>query len=81
MEDIYKIKGSTYKMLSVYFALSVFYVDRLDIRGRVLRRDSSLTLRMTSKPTVLTDNGVVVLAVEAILRVRRNIIRGTATSE
>ena len=62
MEDIYKIKGSTYKMLSVYFALSVFYAEVLDIRGRVLRRDSSLALRMT--------NGVAVLAVEARLRVK-----------
>ena len=42
-------------MLSVYFALSVFFEeDRLDTRGWWLRRDSSLTLRMTSKPTVLT---------------------------
>ncbi len=29
--------------------------ERLDIRGRELRRDSSLTLRMTNKPTVLAE--------------------------
>ena len=32
--------------------------DEIDIRGRVLRRDSSLALRMTNKPTVLTVGAI-----------------------